>query len=453
MTAFAILAVMAVGVGLMLTRRLPTAFALVLLSVAIALIAGAPLTGDEGSVTGTVLQEGAPMLASTMVAILLGSWLGTLMSETGIASTLVRKIVEFGGERPSVVAVGVFAVAIMCGSITGSAPAAMLAGVVGIPAMIAVGVPPVVAAGTVLVGIAAGLPLELINWQFLSDAIGVPVSTVQHFQLRMFPIAVAGGLAYILIEMRRRGTRHTWAVRVPAGGADGGSGAEAGGGPDAEGGHGAFTRAARRRERRGDAPWYALLTPVVPIALALGLEIPIVPSLLTGLVFALVTAVRWREMASTALRSLYRSFDVAAPPIVLFIAIGMLLAAVNLPGAVEALSPVVTAISPSNPLLFVAVFAVLVPLCLYRGPMNIFGLGAGVAGVLISGGIYPPPAVLGLMASYGQVLGVSDPTSTQTVWSAQYAGVRPERSMLSTIPYTWAVAVAGLVLTVWLYLL
>ncbi|ASU58999.1 MULTISPECIES: transporter [Nocardiopsis] len=446
MTAFAILLAMAVGVGLMLTRRLPTAFALVLLSVAIALIAGAPLMGEEGSVTGTVVQEGAPRLAATMIAILLGSWLGTLMSEAGIASTLVRKIVEFGGERPSLVAVGVFVVAILCGSITGSAPAAMLAGVVGIPAMIAVGVTPTVAAGTVLVGIAAGLPLELINWQFLSDAIGVPVSTVQHFQLRLFPIALAGGLAYILIEMRRRGARHTWAVRVPAGAGGSGSGG-AGTRPPSR-----RQRAAERRRRRGDAPWYALVTPLVPIVLALGLHVPIVPSLLAGVVFALLTAVPWREMSSTALRTLYRAFDVAAPPIVLFIAIGMLLAAVNLPGAVSALTPVVTAISPSSPWLFVLVFAVLVPLALYRGPMNIFGLGAGVAGVLISGGIYPAPAVLGLMASYGQVLGVSDPTSTQTVWSAQYAGVRPERSMLSTLPYTWVIAVAGLVLTVFLYL-
>ncbi|WDZ88664.1 transporter [Nocardiopsis sp. HUAS JQ3] len=446
MTAFAILLAMAVGVGLMLTRRLPTAFALVLLSVAIALIAGAPLTGEEGSVTGTVIQEGAPRLAATMIAILLGSWLGTLMSEAGIASTLVRKIVEFGGERPSLVAVGVFVVAILCGSITGSAPAAMLAGVVGIPAMIAVGVTPTVAAGTVLVGIAAGLPLELINWQFLSDAIGVPVSTVQHFQLRLFPIALAGGLAYILIEMRRKGARHTWAVRVPAGAGGSGSGG-AGTRPPSR-----RQRAAERRRRRGDAPWYALVTPLVPIVLALGLHVPIVPSLLAGVVFALLTAVPWREMSSTALRTLYRAFDVAAPPIVLFIAIGMLLAAVNLPGAVSALTPVVTAISPGSPWLFVLVFAVLVPLALYRGPMNIFGLGAGVAGVLISGGIYPAPAVLGLMASYGQVLGVSDPTSTQTVWSAQYAGVRPERSMLSTLPYTWVIAVAGLVLTVFLYL-
>ncbi|XKK39174.1 transporter [Nocardiopsis sp. ARC36] len=442
MTALGILLAMAVGVGLMLTRRLPTAFALVLLSVAVALIAGAPLTGEEGSVVGTVVQEGAPRLAATMVAILLGCWLGTLMSEAGIASTLVRKIVEFGGERPSVVAVGVFLVAILCGAITGSAPAAMLAGVVGIPAMIAVGVTPTVAAGTVLVGIAAGLPLELINWQFLSDAIGVPVSTVQHFQLRMFPIALVGGLAYILVEMRRKGARHTWAVRVPAPAGGGGPGRPAG----------RRARAAERRRRRGDAPWYALVTPLVPIVLALGLEIPIVPSLIAGVVYALLTAVPWRDMTSTALRTLYQAFDVAAPPIVLFIAIGMLLAAVNLPGAVQALSPVVTAISPGSPWLFVLVFAALVPLALYRGPMNIFGLGAGVAGVLISGGIYPAPAVLGMMASYGQVLGVSDPTSTQTVWASQYAGIRPERSMLSTLPYTWVVAVAGLALTAFLYL-
>ncbi|MFE1166576.1 transporter [Nocardiopsis sp. NPDC058789] len=443
MTAFGILLAMAVGVGLMLTRRLPTAFALVLLSVAIALIAGAPLTGEQDSVVGTVLQEGAPRLSATMIAILLGSWLGTLMSETGIASTLVRKIVEFGGERPSIVAVGVFLIAILCGSITGSAPAAMLAGVVGIPAMIAVGVTPTVAAGTVLVGITAGVPLELINWQFLSDAIGVPVSTVQYFQLRLFPIALAGGLAYILIETRRKGARHTWAVRVPATAGGGGTNQP----PSRR------EKAAERRRRRGDAPWYALVTPLVPIVLALGFEIPIIPSLLAGVVFALITAVAWREMTTTALRTLYQAFDVAAPPIVLFIAIGMLLAAVGLPGAVTALSPVVTAISPSNPWLFVLVFALMVPLSLYRGPMNIFGLGAGVAGVLISGNIYPAAAVLGLMASYGQVLGVSDPTSTQTVWASQYAGIRPERSMLSTLPYTWVIAIGGLILTVFLHLL
>ncbi|ATE54796.1 transporter [Actinosynnema pretiosum] len=419
----AVLAVMAIGVALMLTRVLPTAFALGLLAVVIALLSGASLTGKENSVTA-VLQNGSALLATTMIAVLLGSWLGTLMSETGIAATLVRKIVEFGGERPAVVALGVYAVAVLCGSITGSAPAAMLAGVVGIPAMIAVGVPPVVAGGTVLMGLATGLPVELIGWQFLSDAVDLPLEQVRAFQLKVFPIALVVGVAYVLVEVRRRGARHAWAVRA----------------------------ATARRARRGDAPWYALVAPLLPIVLALGFELPIVPSLLAGVVFALLTTTRPGRLGETAMRSLYRAFDVAAPPLVLFVAIGMLLSAVRLPGAVAALEPVVSAVSPSGPVLFVLVFALLVPLCLYRGPLNVYGLGAGIAGVLAGGGVYPVPAVLGLMSSYGQVLCVSDPTSTQTVWSAQYAGVRPEKVMASTLPYTWVMAVGVLTLTSVLFL-
>jgi TRAP-type mannitol/chloroaromatic compound transport system permease large subunit len=423
----AILAVMAVGVVLMLTRKLPTAFALGLMAVAIAVISGASWLGKDNSVAGAVLQTGASMLAATMIAVLLGSWLGTLMEDTGISSTLVRKIVEFGGERPAVVALGVYAVSILCGSVTGSAAAAMLAGVVGIPAMIAVGVRPVVAGGTILMGLATGLPLELIGWQFLSDAVKLPIEQVRDFQLKVFPIALIAGVAYILIETRRRGARHAWAVKV--GGAKPTS-----------------------RVRRGDAPWYALLTPVLPIVLALGFEVPIVPSLLIGVVYALITTTRPGQLSERALRSLYRAFDIAAPPIVLFVAIGMLLSAVKLPGAVKALTPIISSVSPSGPVLFILVFALLVPLCLYRGPLNVYGLGAGVAGVLISGGIYPAPAVLGMMSSYGQVLCVSDPTSTQTVWSAQFAGVRPEKVMVSTLPYTWLMAIGALVLTAVLYI-
>lgn len=199
-----ILLVMAAGVAAMLTRKLPTGFALVLLAVAIAFIAGAPLTG-ENSVLDTVLQEGAPALAATMVAILLGSWLGKLLDETGIAGTLVRKIVEFGGDRPVVVALGVLAVSTLVGTVTGSAPAAMLAGIIGIPAMIAVGIPKVTAAGTILMGIAAGMPFELPIWQFFSTALELPIPTVRGFMLKLFPFALAAAVLFVLVETRRRG--------------------------------------------------------------------------------------------------------------------------------------------------------------------------------------------------------------------------------------------------------
>ncbi|WP_019356593.1 TRAP transporter large permease subunit [Streptomyces sp. AA1529] len=425
-----ILLVMAAGVAAMLSRKLPTAFALVLLAVVIALLADAPLTG-KNSVLDTVLQEGAPALAATMIAILLGSWLGKLLEETGIAGTLVRKIVEFGGDRPVFVALGVLAVSALVGTVTGSAPAAMLAGLIGIPAMIAVGIPKVTAAGTILMGIAAGMPFELPVWQFFSTALDLPIDTVRGFMLKLFPFALAAAIAYVLVESRRRGVEHAWAVKSAA------------------------DRPASRPGRRqalGDAPWYALLTPVVPLVLALGLDLAIIPSLLAGVLYALVTTTRPREMNRRLLRTLYGGFEVAAPPITLFVAIGILLAAVKLPGAVDALEPLVKAVSPQNAVLFVLVFTLLVPLCLYRGPLNVFGLGAGIAGVLIATGIYPAAAVLGMATSYNQVFGVADPTSTQTVWSAQYAGVSPQQVMVRTLPYVWAVALGGLCVTAATYL-
>ncbi|MEW2219396.1 TRAP transporter large permease subunit [Streptomyces sp. NPDC006990] len=425
-----ILLVMAAGVAAMLSRKLPTAFALVLLAVVIALLAGAPPTG-KNSVLDTVLQEGAPALAATMIAILLGSWLGKLLEETGIAGTLVRKIVEFGGDRPVFVALGVLAVSALVGTVTGSAPAAMLAGLIGIPAMIAVGIPKVTAAGTILMGIAAGMPFELPVWQFFSTALDLPIETVRGFMLKLFPLALAAAIAYVLIESRRRGVEHAWALKS------------------------ATNRPASRSGRRqalGDAPWYALLTPVVPLVLALGLDLAIIPSLLAGVLYALVTTTRPREMNRRLLRTLYGGFEVAAPPITLFVAIGILLAAVKLPGAVDALEPLVKAVSPQNAVLFVLVFTLLVPLCLYRGPLNVFGLGAGIAGVLIATGIYPAAAVLGMATSYNQVFGVADPTSTQTVWSAQYAGVSPQQVMVRTLPYVWAVALGGLCVTAATYL-
>jgi TRAP-type transport system large permease protein len=416
----AILLVMAVGVGVMLTRKVPTAFVLVLLGVVIGLMAGAPLMGEKNSITTTVLQTGAVALAATMAAIVIGSWLGQIMGETGIASTLIRKTVELGGDRPYVVALGVFVVGILVGTVTGSAPAAMLVGIIGIPTMIAMGVPPVTAAGTVVFGMCAGIPFELISWQYLSQTLEIPIETVRDFQLTLFPIVLAIGVLYVVVESRRRGVQHAWAAIAPE----------------------------RARTRRtGDAPWYSLITPLVPIVLALLLDVPIIPALLVGVCYALVTTTRPSRLAAVGLRTLHRSFDTAIPPLLLFAAIGILLAAVKLPGSVEALQPIVTAVIPTHPVLFVVILGVLTPLCLYRGPFNVYGMGAGLAGVLIASGAYAPQVVLGVMASYNQTLGVSDPTSTQTVWSAGYAGVRVERVMLQTLPYTWVLAVAGLTLT------
>ena len=91
-------------------------------------------------------------------------------------------------------------------------------------------------------------------------------------------------------------------------------------------------------------------------------------------------------------------------------------------------------------------FALLGPLALYRGPLNVWGLGYGVGGVLLATGM-PAAAVMGLLMSLGMIQGVSDPTNTANVWIANEVRLDVTTLMWKTLPYSWPIAVMGLVIS------
>ena len=431
MIGILILIAMAIFVALMMTRRLATPLALMALAVVVGLLLGAPLIGPpERSIFGAIISTGAILLAGTIVTVIFGSWLGSVMDETGIAQTLVRKAVELGGDKPYAIAFAVWFVAIFVGTVTGSAPAAILIGLIGIPAMLAAGVPRTVAASTIVVGLACGNPFQLQTWKYLSQALSVPVADVQAFEIRLFPIVLAGGLIFLFVQSRIAGRVHSWAatpLETPSSG-----------------------------NTRKDVPWYSLITPVLPIALVLGgaafrVPIDIIPALIIGILYGVLTT-QARQFNGIMLRTAYKGLEQSAAPTYLFIVIGMLLTAVRLPAIIPALKPIVDAVAPHNPWVYALSFGILAPLALYRGPLNIVGMGVGIAGVLLTTGAYPAMLVLGTFASIAVIVGVSDPTSTQTIWSAEYSGVRAEAVMKMTLPFTWAIALAGVILAVLLYL-
>jgi hypothetical protein len=418
-----ILAMLATAL-LIVSRRLPTLVGLVGLAVVVALLGGAPWGGADG-VSGGVIAAGSIMLASTMIAVLLGSWLAAVMEEAGIATTLVRKIVELGGESPYFVAFGMFIAATLVGMVAGSAPAAMLVGLVGIPTMIAVGLPPTTSVGIILIGMAAGEPLQQTDWQFYTTATHVPLSTVRSFGISILPIVLVVGVAYVLIETWRRGRVRTWAMTIEAPVGD----------DDAT------------MTRRADAPWYSLLSPLVPIICALGFDMQITTSLLLGVLYALFTTTHPRNWTQRGLKTAYRGVQIAGPALLLYVAIGMILTAVELPTTVAALKPYASLLELHNVVIFVVVLSILVPLALYRGPLNLHGMGAGIASVLIVSKVYKPHTVLGAFWGFNLVQTSADPTTSQDAWAAGYAGVRPEEVMVRTLPYAWIMAIGVLVLT------
>jgi hypothetical protein len=124
----------------------------------------------------------------------------------------------------------------------------------------------------------------------------------------------------------------------------------------------------------------------------------------------------------------------------LFIGIGMLLATTGLPSVKAALVPLVGALAPRNPIAYVALFGLLSPLALYRGPLNPFGVGIAVYTVLAGLGVFPAVTLVAAIMAVVQVQNVCDPTNTQNVWVANYTGVRVDEITKLTLPYQVAVA-------------
>jgi hypothetical protein len=240
-----------------------------------------------------------------------------------------------------------------------------------------------------------------------------------------------------------------------------------------------------RADRHPPVRWHAFLIPLVPLALILLYQVSFVPAFLCGFLFGILSTLRRGSLNLTS-RAIIEGSQSVIPAVVLMLGIGMLLnailgptkagaakkwydqeitaspgsaassrrAGVELPPAPPSavprewpvpkdMEPLLAFAVPQTGWHFVLIFSLLAPLALYRGPLNVWGLGYGVGTVLISMGV-PAGAVMGILMSVGTVQGVSDPTNTQNVWIANEVRVDVNTLMWRTLPFTWGAALVGL---------
>lgn len=88
---------------------------------------------------------------------------------------------------------------------------------------------------------------------------------------------------------------------------------------------------------------------------------------------------------------------------------------------------------------------ILSPLALYRGPLNLWGLGSGVAALMISAGILPPQAIMGALIATGNIQGVCDPTNTHNVWTAYFTNTDTTTILKKTLPYMLIVVLLDII--------
>lgn len=413
-----ILVAFAVFVGLMVAKKLPTILALPLLGVLTAVIAGVPFMtpAEEGGQTimNYVIGQGASRLAGTIIATIFGGMFAKVIQKQGISDAIIRKAAELAGDKPYAIAfVLTAATALIFSAIGGAGPVIMVSTIV-IPLMLSAGIQPVVAAGLVLFGISTGGLFNVANYQFYVDTIGMDMAMIKSASVVLGVASVVAIVVYVLLNVKRTGGKSFWAK--PA--------------------------AADTKE----VNIFALLAPLVPILLVFVFQFTAELSLIIAVIYTILVT-NPRQIIQVASSSLVEGIQDVAGVTALMIGIGILLNGVSAEATVALMQPLIGAIMPRSAVVYVIAFTILSPLALYRGPLNSYGLGSGLANIMLDAGTMSPAAVGNALRATGVVQGVSDPTNTQNVIVADYAKVDVNAILKSTLPYTIFVTFVALVYT------
>jgi len=421
---------------LMMTRKIPTFLAMLILSIAICVIAGVPIVGtnEAGAQIGwlqTIIEAGAVRMAAAIVAIVFGSWLGQLMNKTGVTETIIKKSAELGGDRPFVVAlVLMIANALLFTTLSGLGSVIMVGSII-LPILLSIGISASTAACLLLMSFNVGLTFNMVNWQSFSSIFSLDLPTIQSFMIYMLVVTGLAALAFLIIQFKRDGKKFAFAAPV--------SGSSA---------FGSESSSDDTRPIKGFTGAMAMLTPLIPIILVISLKIPVVPAFMAGILWIMIfTFKNFAKSMNLLAKACYDGFTAAAPALILFIMLGMLVLTANNAMVREILNPFLLAVVPSSRVVFIIFFAVLAPLSLYRGPLNLFGLGSGIAGLIIGLGTLNPTAVMGAFLSAERIQGCGCPTNTQNVWTANFCGIDVNIITKTLLPYLWIVAIIGVVIT------
>lgn len=413
-----ILVAFAVFVGLMVAKKLPTILALPLLGVLTAVIAGVPFMTpvEEGGQTimNYVIGQGASRLAGTIIATIFGGMFAKVIQKQGISDAIIRKAAELAGDKPYAIAfVLTAATALIFSAIGGAGPVIMVSTIV-IPLMLSAGIQPVVAAGLVLFGISTGGLFNVANYQFYVDTIGMDMAMIKSASVVLGVASVVAIVVYVLLNVKRTGGKSFWAKPAAA---------------DAK-----------------EVNIFALLAPLVPILLVFVFQFTAELSLIIAVIYTILVT-NPRQIIQVASSSLVEGIQDVAGVTALMIGIGILLNGVSAEATVALMQPLIGAIMPRSAVVYVIAFTILSPLALYRGPLNSYGLGSGLANIMLAAGTMSPAAVGNALRATGVVQGVSDPTNTQNVIVADYAKVDVNAILKSTLPYTIFVTFVALVYT------
>ncbi|NOX89287.1 MAG: citrate transporter [Calditrichaeota bacterium] len=473
---FAFLFIFLIMAVAMFLRKIPALIALPLMAFLIPPVSGVSVADTMQFVIG----EGALKLHNAYTVALFGSMLSILLQKTGVAENMIKQGAELAGDNPWTISVLMLILITLLFTTLGGLGAIIMVATIVLPILSSVGLSAMSVVGIFLIGLSMGGIMNAGNWAVYVDVMGLGIDEIRPFALVMFGITFIMGLCYITIQLYRDGhdlpfkkiirnslftigilvllfllygqLNADWRQWIEGGVKRGLYGLKL-----LLGLFMAFSfllslkfAVSQRSNTLHKIHWTAYLSPLIPLLLILIFSMNFIAAFICGLIYAYFSTYRKGHL-NTFIGAVLEGGGVVMPAVVLMFGIGMLLNAIMGPAqsweggwpVLTLLRPVMSQLVPQNGLIYVVLFGIAAPLALYRGPLNVWGMGYGLAAVFLASGMHPG-AIMGLLMAVGQVQGISDPTNTHNVWLANEMQVDVQKVLWNTIPFTWVVAFIGL---------
>ncbi|MCL2580280.1 MAG: citrate transporter [Oscillospiraceae bacterium] len=370
-----------------------------------------------------IFQASSEGWGPILVNVLWGAWFGRVMMETGIASTIIRKTVELGGDKPmitiallNIVVAGIFT------TMMGAGPVISI-GVIVLPILMSLGIPKALALFTFVGSVSAGMFINpVLQGQIrgffpgIGELEGFTQFLTSNFSLYAIAITVITVTVMSGIYLKFSRKSHAWAAQT--GGA----------------------------QVQQNAPFYTLILPVVPVILHIWLGFPVIAGFITagfaGLFLCGKMGGGFKNSCQLVNKMYFDGVVDTAPLIGFLLVLPMFNTAANF--ASPYFSAVIGPIMPTSETTVLILFAIVMGMGLFRGPMTLFGCGAATLGVLLNVGDFSVPFLLvafsipTIIANIGSCI-----TQSWNAWGLAYTKVESKDFLKYSIPFLY---VAGILL-------
>jgi len=371
-----------------------------------------------------VFQGGPESWGATAVVVIFGSWFGQVLVKTGIASTIIRKTVELGGDKPAVTTILLCIVTGLIFTSTFGAGAVVAIGVIVLPILLSLGVPKPLAVSSYLMSVGSGMYVNLVlfkQMQGIFEGFQYDNSYLK-FGFTAMAVQLVVIILMVLFRLRKNKVNHAWAAN--AGSAE-----------------------------TQNVPLIALITPLVPVFLAIAFKWQPIPAFIVAGFFALFVCGKiksYKECEQMISKTFYDGVvDVAALLGFLFI-----LPMFNKVSGLDAVffEKILGGIMPTSTLLLCILFAVIAPFGLFRGPLTVFGAGSATLGILNSLGVFTSTLLFPLVYIPTITMNISCcPTQSWNLWAINYSKTSTKDFLKSGIPWGWGICVINCLIVYFMY--